>query len=271
MLGVASEPMRSSRLAASYRALVVLSLSLCLAPVGCGQVKQKQDQPKADAKADDGGAQADDAGPPADSGPMVAGSSGAAAGTGGAQAGEGSGGAAAGSSGGAGAAVAASEGGGTGGAGSSGAADSTGGAEAGGAAEEAGGSTGGPDVTAMLKQVTSTRTKDKPALEVLAEAEEAGAELLDMARAANDRGEKLYASPERAKVFFEWANDKDPSYPLPAFNLAKQAAVLGELEEAKTWLKVVHERKGNKLLKQIEFDPMWEILKDDPDVQALLK
>jgi hypothetical protein len=81
----------------------------------------------------------------------------------------------------------------------------------------------------------------------------------------------LFADPERAKAFFELASEKDPKYADPAFNLAKQAAVVGELDEAKKWLTIVHERKGKKLLKQIDFDPMWEILKDDPDVRALLK
>ena len=67
---------------------------------------------------------------------------------------------------------------------------------------------------------------------MLAEAEEAGAEALDLAKAANARGEALFATPDRAKAFFEWAHEKDPSYPVPAFNLAKQAATLGELDEA---------------------------------------
>jgi len=130
---------------------------------------------------------------------------------------------------------------------------------------------GGPDIGALLKVVKRKRTKDKRALEVLAEAEEAGAEPKALAEAANARGQALYATPDRAKVFFEWAMDKDPKYALPAFNLAKQSAVLGELADAKKWLAETRERGGKKLLEQIEYDPQWEILKDDPDVRALLK
>ena len=47
---------------------------------------------------------------------------------------------------------------------------------------------------------------------------------------------------------------------------------MGELEDAKKWLSETRKRKrGKRLLQQIDFDPMWEILKDDPDVRALLK
>lgn len=161
-------------------------------------------------------------------------------------------------------------GGGTGGGSTSGAPGTSGAdAEGGEGADSSTG--GGPDVLGMLKEVTRTKVKDDRAFELLAEAEEAGAEARDLAKAANSRGERLHATPDRAKTFFTWSNDKDETYPVAAFNLAKQAAVLGELEEAKTWLAVVKERKGKKLLQQIDFDPMWEILKDDPDVRALLK
>jgi tetratricopeptide (TPR) repeat protein len=151
------------------------------------------------------------------------------------------------------------------------AADDTGGS---GADETAGGSTGGAaavDVPALLKEIKSKKTKDARAQEALAEAEAAGAEPADVAKALNARGLALFADPERAKTFFELASEKDPKYPDAAFNLAKQAAVVGELDEAKKWLTIVKERKGKKLLKQIDFDPMWEILKDDPDVRALLR
>ncbi len=130
---------------------------------------------------------------------------------------------------------------------------------------------GGVDTAALLKELKSRRTKDARITEVVALAEEAGVEGKAIAKALNLRGQALHASPDRAKVMFELASEKDPKNPLPAFNLAKQAAVLGELADAKTWLKVVHERKGRKLLQQIDFDPMWEILKDDPEVRALIK
>lgn len=146
--------------------------------------------------------------------------------------------------------------------------DETGGT---GAADEGGSTGGGPDPKALLKEVKNKRTKDARAKQAATEAEAAGAEPADVAKALNGRGESLHATPERAKAFFELALEKDPANPTPAWNLAKQAAVVGELDEAKKWLAVVKERKGKTLLKQIEFDPMWEILKDDPDVRALLK
>lgn len=167
--------------------------------------------------------------------------------------------------------------GGTGGAESGGpaAAGSSGGAvadETGGSSSEAGGTTGGAvDTKALLKEIKSKRTKDDRLEAAMAEAEAAGVETLDVAKALNKRGEALFATPDRAKAMFELALEKDATYPNPAFNLAKQAAMLGELDEAKKWLAIVKERKGKKLLKEIEFDPMWEILKDDPDVRALLK
>ncbi len=105
----------------------------------------------------------------------------------------------------------------------------------------------------------------------MAELEAAEVETIDIAKALTSRGKALHSSPERAKALYELALEKDPKYPDPAFELAKQAAMLGELDEAKTWLKTVKERKGKKLLRQIDFDPMWEILKDDPEVRALLK
>ncbi len=158
---------------------------------------------------------------------------------------------------------------GSGGAGGSGGAAS---ADEAGADETAGGTAGdAPDPKALLKEVQRRRTKDARAQEALTEAEAAGATPADLAKAANARGKALHASPERAKVFFELALDKDPKFAEPAFNLAKQAAVTGDLDEAKKWLKITHERKGKKLLKQIEYDQTWEILKDDPDVRALLK
>jgi hypothetical protein len=147
----------------------------------------------------------------------------------------------------------------------SGAADDT-------AGDDTAGSTGAAvDVPALLKEIKSKKTKDARVEAAVAEAEAGGAEPADLAKALNARGEALHAEPDRAKPFFELANDKDPKSPNAAFNLAKQAAIVGEIDEAKKWLTIVHERKGKKLLKQIDFDPMWEILKDDPDVRAMLK
>lgn len=127
------------------------------------------------------------------------------------------------------------------------------------------------DVPGLLKTVRSKRTKDAKALEMLAQAEAAGADAKDLARAANARGEALYGTPDRAKAFYEWAAQKDPKYPDPLFNLAKQAVMTGDVPTTRDYLIEVHERKGSKLLRQIEFDPMWEIVKDDPEVRKLLR
>lgn len=140
-----------------------------------------------------------------------------------------------------------------------------------GADETAGGTGGAVDVDALLKEIKSKKTKDDRVQAAVTEAEAGGAEPAALAKALVARGQALFADPERAKGFFELANEKDPKAPDAAFELAKQAALVGDVEEAKKWLTVVHERKGKKLLKKIDFDPMWEIVKDDPDVRAMLK
>jgi hypothetical protein len=126
------------------------------------------------------------------------------------------------------------------------------------------------DPAALTKEIASTKTKDERALEALAELETAGTKLRDVAKAANTRGEKLHDDPERAKKFFEWAAAKDPKYPDPVFNLAKQLANTGEVDPTVEKLTEVKKRGGKKLLQQIDFDPMWEIVKDDPRVRELL-
>lgn len=133
---------------------------------------------------------------------------------------------------------------------------------------------GGPaaaDPAALQTEIKGKKTTDERALAALAELEATGAKLRDVAKAANARGEKLFDAPDRAKTFFEWAAAKDPKYPDPVFNLAKQAATTGEVETTRDYLKQVKERGGKKLLSQIDFDPMWEIVKDDPEVRKLLE
>jgi hypothetical protein len=142
-------------------------------------------------------------------------------------------------------------------------------AGSGSAAEDTGDAPADPE--ALLKEAKLKKTKDERALEALTQAETAGAKVRDLAKAANARGLALYATPERAKPFFEWALAKDPKYADPAFNLAKQAVVLGEVEETRKWLTETKARGGKKLVQQVDFDPMWEIVKDDPDVRALLE
>lgn len=196
----------------------------------------------------------------------------AADGAGSGGAGSGQAGEAGGSSGAAGSGAAADAGADSSGAAGSGsggeAADADGGATTG---EPAEGTDGGPDSAALLKELKKKRTKDARVTEIIAQLEAAEVETIELAKALTARGKALHATPERAKAMFELALEKDAQYPDPAFELAKQAAVLGELDEAKKWLGIVRDRKGKKLLKQIEFDPMWEILKDDPDVRAMLK
>jgi hypothetical protein len=149
----------------------------------------------------------------------------------------------------------------------------TSGADDGGSgADETAGETGAAvDVEALIKEIKSKKTKDARVEAAVAEAEAGGAEPAALAKALVARGQALFDDPERAKPYFELANDKDPKSPNAAFELAKQGALVGDVDETKKWLTVVHERKGKKLLKRIEFDPMWEIVKDDPDVRAMLK
>ncbi len=140
-------------------------------------------------------------------------------------------------------------------------------ADEGGAADP---TAGAADPAALFTEVKNKKTTDERALAALAEAEAAGAKLRDVAKAANDRGTKLFEDPERAKKFFEWAAAKDKKYPDPEFNLAKQLVVTGDLDECKKHLTEVKARGGKKLLGQIEYDATWEVLKDDPDVRKLL-
>ncbi len=149
-------------------------------------------------------------------------------------------------------------------------ADDGAGAGAGEAQDEQGGEAA-PNPAAMLEEVKNKKTSDDKAFELLAQAEAAGATPKELSKAANARGEALHATPDRAEKFFVWAADKDPKNPDPKWNLAKQAAMSGDIPTIKEHLTAVKERGGKKLLQQIEFDPMWEIVADDPDVRALLK
>jgi hypothetical protein len=126
------------------------------------------------------------------------------------------------------------------------------------------------DPAALQTEIKNKKTTDARATAALAELEASGAKLRDVAKAANERGTKLYETPDRAKTFFEWAAAKDPKYPDPVFNLGKQTATEGDVEATRAHLIEVKARGGKKLLQQIDFDPMWEIVKDDPEVRKLL-
>jgi hypothetical protein len=149
-------------------------------------------------------------------------------------------------------------------------ADTTGDAKAEGGDAADGGAAAPADPKVLFTEVKNKKTKDDRALAALAEAETAGAKLRDVAAAANARGEKLFETPDRAKTFFEWAAAKDPKYPEPVFNLAKQAVITGDLEVVTKHLTEVKARGGKKLLGQIEYDATWEPVKDDPTVRKLL-
>jgi len=125
----------------------------------------------------------------------------------------------------------------------------------------------------LITEVKAKKTSDARAKKALAEAEAAGATVRELAEASNLRGVALLGSgePERATAAFEWARDKDPTYPDPSFNLAKQTAMAGEIPETVKHLQEVHKRGGKTLLKQVGFDPVFEIVKDDPDVQKIAK
>lgn len=123
----------------------------------------------------------------------------------------------------------------------------------------------------LLDEAKAKKTSDTRAKKALEEAEKGGATVRELAESANARGEALFDEPERAAAFFTWAKDKDTTYPEPVFNLAKQSANAGEVPQTVELLKEVSKRGGKKLLKQVGFDPTFEIVKDDAEVQKLIK
>jgi hypothetical protein len=129
------------------------------------------------------------------------------------------------------------------------------------------------DTAKLITEIKAKKTNDTRAKKALEEAEAGGATVRELAEASNARGEMLLGAgePDRAKVAFEWARDKDTTYPEPSFNLAKQSVLAGDVAETVTHLKEVHKRGGKKLLKQVGFDPTFEIVKDDPEVAKIIK
>ncbi|MDC0722212.1 hypothetical protein [Nannocystis bainbridge] len=123
----------------------------------------------------------------------------------------------------------------------------------------------------LLDEAKAKKTSDARAKKALEEAEKGGATVRELAESANARGEALFDDPERAAAFFTWARDKDATYPNPVFNLAKQSANAGEVPQTVELLKEVSKRGGKTLLKQVGFDPTFEIVKDDAEVQKLIK
>ena len=139
------------------------------------------------------------------------------------------------------------------------------------------GDAGTPPVTGdkakLLAEVEAKKTSDARAKKALEEAEAAGATVRELAEASNKRGVALVGAGEadRATAAFEWARDKDTTYPDASFNLAKQTALAGEIPETVKHLQEVNKRGGKKLLKTVSFDPTFEVVKDDPDVQKIAK
>ncbi len=123
----------------------------------------------------------------------------------------------------------------------------------------------------LLADVKSVKVSDDDAHAALVQAEAWNARKRELARAAYERGRNLHNQPERAAAFYQWAQDKDTSYPEPVFERARLAAMTGEIPELKKLLTEVKARGGHNLLSQVEFDPTWAIVADDPDVRALLR
>ena len=129
------------------------------------------------------------------------------------------------------------------------------------------------DKTKLVAEVKNKKTSDARAKKALEEAEAGGATVRELAEASNARGVALLGAgePERATAAFEWARDKDPTYPDASFNLAKQTANAGEIPATVAHLKEVHKRGGKALLKQVGYDPTFEIVKDDPEITKIVK
>jgi len=126
----------------------------------------------------------------------------------------------------------------------------------------------------LLSEAKNVKTTDGRATKALDEAEKAGATATELATAANARGQAIMGDAERASKLFQWARDKDPKFAEASFNLAKLAALTGDVEAARAHLQEVAKRAGKhakKLLKQVEYDPIFEPVKDDPEIQKLLR
>lgn len=126
-------------------------------------------------------------------------------------------------------------------------------------------------IPGLLTEVKNKKTKDDRAMAALGEAKEAGAKDRDLAVAATKRGKSLSSDPERATKFFEYAQDIDKKYPDATFELAKITVNTGEAEKTIELLEEVKKRGGKKLLKNVEFDPTFALVANEPAVQKLLK
>lgn len=127
-------------------------------------------------------------------------------------------------------------------------------------------------IAELVKEIRAKRTRDERAFAALAEAAELGAEPKALAEAATRRARTLLGDDQdRAIAFFVWARDHDPKWPDASFELAKLAAMVGDVEDVKVHLKDVRSRGGKRLLRNVPFDPMFALVASDPDVVKLLK
>ncbi|MEE9385788.1 MAG: hypothetical protein V3V08_20455 [Nannocystaceae bacterium] len=124
-------------------------------------------------------------------------------------------------------------------------------------------------VAQLLAAVRDPKIGDEGAHNKLREAKKLGATVRERAKAANARGESLFATPPRAAGFFEWARATDKRFPDATFNLAKLAANSGDINQVKTLLTEVADRGGKRLLRTIEFDPTFALVANDSEVQEL--
>lgn len=121
----------------------------------------------------------------------------------------------------------------------------------------------------LLARVSRAKYSDDKAHAWLKQAKDNGAKARELALAANKRGEALFSKAERAEAFFRWAEEQDPSLPLPAYNRAKLAALRGDIPGVRSHLKTVKERGGKKLLRKVGFDPVFSLVHDDPVVRSM--
>ena len=127
------------------------------------------------------------------------------------------------------------------------------------------------EIEALLKTARNKRTSDAKADKALADAEAKGADGPTLAKAANDRGLALMGEAERAIKLFEYARDKDPKFADASFNLAKIEVLSGNVAGTIAHLEEVKKRGGRSLLKTVGYDPLFEVVKDDRTVQALIR
>ena len=127
------------------------------------------------------------------------------------------------------------------------------------------------DVASLLKQVRSTKTSDIKAKAALETAKKAQAKPADLVAASVARAEQLLGTPDRAVVFLDWAEAQGTKSAEVPFTLAKLAAMAGEVSDCKTQLQAVKDRGGKALLKKVGFDPIFNVVADDPEIRMLIK